>query len=166
MAVNVESVSIISWNPLNVDNIKLHSSPRLRHIRLFQTEISSRSLESLTDHLGDSIITMIYCRVGLLSGTWRKVLTHASKFTGLLELEILRCGYSRHGDDPHLASPANPDEGWRWGGIDTDDISDIRALRDLHRHVESNRVSAGRRSTAHYKYEASQLRASYLLSGQ
>lgn len=143
-AVNDRPLDLTGSSLLNINSIKLHSSLRLKSIRLENVELDPGLLISVLDQCRGSIRLLSLCRVYLLSGTWRQVLVRATVAPKLVDLSIYACGYSCRGTSSHLCI-------WTGGAlaedekaIETEDMLDVHALGDLQRHVNSVRASDGR----------------------
>lgn len=124
LAENLESLAVDSKDIINVDNMNLHKSIRLKTLSLERVSISAHVLISLIDQCENNITSIEFSRVELTSGTWENVLVRISRLSKLLNFWVVSGGYSRDGTSSHLrASSSNFGE-----DIETSDVLDTYAL--------------------------------------
>lgn len=155
LAENLDSLAIGSTDILNIDNMNLHNSLRLKSLHLQGVSISSQVLISLIEQCKDTITSIELRRVELSSDTWQQVLLQVSRLPNLLDFVIDSSGYSREGASSHLRPgllppPDNPED------IETHNFLDIYALGNVQRRVNANRLIAGLPRLPDFEYRHTQ----------
>jgi hypothetical protein len=155
LAENLESLAIGSSEILNIDNMNLPDSLRLKSLKLQGISMLSHVFISIIEQCKDTITSIELERVELNSGSWQQVLLRMSRLSSLLDFYIGSCGYSRDGASSELRPgllppPDDPKD------IETHNFLDIYALGNLQRQVNTNRLVAGLPRVSDYDFRHAQ----------
>jgi hypothetical protein len=137
LAPNLKSLAIRSKDTLNLDDIKVPPSLRLRSLDLCSVSISAHTLLSLADQCREIIRYIDLLMVRLNSETWEHVLSQMCNLPHLVYFSIDCSGYSATGSSAHFKGPEDGTN------IETSNMLDLVAMCDILQKVNVNRTAVG-----------------------